>query len=329
LGALVQVSQPDLSGREVEYVTDAVRTGWLTHHGSYEQRFEKMFSDYVGCPALATSSGTAALHLALLSLGIGRGDEVIVPALTFGATATVVLAVGAKPVLCDVTPDKWCLDKNDVSDRITSRTKAIIPVHLYGEDAGAFDDFGIPVIEDSCEALGLVPIRGDMACFSFYANKIITTGEGGMLVGDFGNAEQWRNGGFNQHYYHEVPGLNYRMTNMQGALGCAQMERIDELLADRLECVKRYSERLEGHGKWLFVAKTLNPQGLRKYLAGNEIDSRPVFWPLHKMPPFAESRLMPNAMKAWETGLCLPTGRHALEKVDFICDVVERFSTRA
>jgi perosamine synthetase len=202
----------NLYGNERKYLLDAFDSGWLTHRGSYEERFERAFSKYCGLPALATSSGTGALHLALLSNGIGPGDEVILPALTFGATASVVLAVGAKPVFVDVE-DNACMA--DFRHAVTRRTAAVMPVNLYGESVSeeihqTAKDLGLKVIEDNCEGLGFVSPRGDVSAYSFYANKVMTTGEGGMLVGNLGLAEQYRNGGFDSDYYHEVPGLNYR-----------------------------------------------------------------------------------------------------------------------
>ena len=195
---LIPLARPILEGNELKYLTECIETGYVTHAGRFEAEFEKAFSARFNTPSLATSSGTGALHLALLSLGVGPGDEVVIPDLTFSATASVVLAVGAKPILVDIDADTWGLDKNRLVGVLTKRTRAIIPVHLYGEDAGDFRQFGVPVIEDACESLGMVPIRGDMACYSFYGNKVITTGEGGMLCGKFGKAVEWRDGGFDE-----------------------------------------------------------------------------------------------------------------------------------
>ena len=234
------------------------------------------------------------------------------PSLTFGATASVVLAVGAKPVLVDVEPETFGLDQRKVLSYLNRKTRAIIPVHLYGEDAGDFTQFGIPVIEDACESLGMVPIRGRLAAYSFYGNKPITTGEGGMLCGELGNAKEWRDGGFDETYSNTVPGLNYRMSNMQAAMGLAQIERFDELLALRLANAKLYAGSLPGKGKWLFVVETKDPVGLQRHLKENGVDSRPVFTPLHRSPAFrayAKGNYR-GADKVWETGLCLPTGPH-------------------
>ena len=306
---MIQLAAPSLDGNERKYLLEAFDSGYLTHQGAFEDRFEAAFGAWVQRPALATSSGTGALHLALLSLGIGRGDEVILPALTFGATAAVVVQVGAKPVFVDVNPETWGINWQHVKSRINRRTRAVISVHLYGEDAG-IEEVGVPVIEDSCEALGMVPVRGHSACFSFYGNKPITTGEGGMLVGNLGNARQYRDGGFTNDYDMTVPGLNYRMTNLQAAVGMAQLERIDELIQKRLENAERYAQALKGKGKWLFVAYTPNPVSLASHLRANGIETRSVFRPLHLTKAFRCDGKFKNAERIWETGLCLPTGPH-------------------
>jgi len=275
---------------------------------------------------MATSSGTAALHLALLSLGIRAGDEVIVPDLTFGATASVVLAVGATPVFVDVSPVTWGLDFEAVRERITWKTRAIIPVHLYGEDAGDFSVLGVPVIEDACESLGFVPMRGRMTCYSFYGNKVMTTGEGGMICGDFGNAREWRNGGFDKEYWCRFPGLNYRMTNMQAAVGLAQLERFDDLMAVRKRNLAIYNKRLKGKGKWLFVAEVDNPPRVAMMLKSNGVDSRPVFPPLHRSPAFrsyATGQVFPASEAIYSRGIALPTDA-TVEQTNFICDLLCR-----
>ena len=309
---MIPLASPDLSGNERKYLLEAFDSGYLTHQGEFEDRFELEFGRWIGRPALATSSGTGALHLALLSLGVGPGDDVLLPVLTFGATAAVVAQVGARPVFCDVDPRTWGINWNHARARVNRRTKCVISVHLYGEDAG-IEDIGVPVVEDACEALGIVPVRGHCAAYSFYGNKPITTGEGGMLVGNLGNAMKFRDGGFTHDYDMLVAGLNYRMTNIQAAIGCAQLERIDELVAKRLENAKRYSEALKGRGKWLFVAECPNPVTLAKHLERHGVQARPVFRPLHLTQAFRQSGKFKNAEKIWETGLCLPTGPH-LEK---------------
>jgi perosamine synthetase len=314
--SLIPLARPDLTGNERKYLNECIDTGYVTHAGRFEGDFEKAFGERFQTNCIATSSGTGALHLALLSLGIGPGDDVIVPDLTFGATASVVLAVGARPVLVDVRRDTWGLDKDRIFQVLTKKTRAILPVHLYGEDAGTFTQFGIPVIEDACESLGLVPIRGQMACYSFYGNKPLTTGEGGMLCGDFGNARDYRDGGFDQDYRHTVPGLNYRMSNMQAALGLAQLERFDALLKVRLSNADRYSRSLKGKGKWLFCVETEDPRGLQSYLKENGVESRPVFTPLHLSPAFRAygKGKYKHSESVWMNHLALPTGPHLKEK---------------
>jgi perosamine synthetase len=310
--AFIPIARPILEGNERAYLNECIDTGFVTHAGRFEREFEQAFSKRFSTPCIATSSGTGALHLALLSLGIGRGDEVIVPDLTFGATASVVLAVGARPVFVDIDPETFGLDCRKVTSYLNRKTRAIIPVHLYGEDAGDFTQFGIPVIEDACESLGMVPIRGKMACYSFYGNKPLTTGEGGMLCGDFGNAMAYRDGGFDADYRNTVPGLNYRMSNMQAAVGLAQLERFDSLLSDRRRNGDLFSASLPGRGRWLFVLECPDPVGMQKHLKENGVDSRPVFTPLHRSPAFKAYARGPykGADKVWGTGLCLPTGPH-------------------
>lgn len=313
---LIPLATPDLSGNELKYLTECITTGYVTHAGRFERDFEAAFSKRFNTPCIATSSGTGALHLALLSLGIGPGDECIVPDLTFGATASVVLAVGAKPVFVDVDRQTWGLDKNRLLGVLTKRTRAILPVHLYGEDAGDFRQFGIPVVEDACEALGMVPIRGNLAAYSFYGNKGLTTGEGGMLCGELGNAKGWRDGGFDKDYRHSLPGLNYRLSNMQAAVGLAQLERFDQMCSARLANALRYQESLKGKGRWLFCVETENPHALQAHLKENGVDSRPIFTPLHLCPAFrvhAKGKYK-VAEEIWSRHLALPTGPHLTEQ---------------
>lgn len=307
LGApvFIPLAKPDLSGNERKYLLEAFDSGYLSHQGAFEDRFEQEFSKWIGKESIATSSGTAALHLALLSMGIGRGDEVIVPTMTFGATASVVHHVGAWPILVDADVG---IDWDQVRARINYRTKAIIVVHLYGEKCEIPEDIKVPIIEDSCEALWIRP--RNIGCYSFYGNKVITTGEGGMLVGADPIARQYRDGGFDSEYSMAVPGLNYRLTNLQAAVGVAQLERADDLIAKRLRNAAYYKQRLLGYGRWLFVARTENPAALQQHLKDNGVDSRPVFKPLHLSPAFKTEGHFPKAMDMWKNGLCLPTGPH-------------------
>jgi perosamine synthetase len=326
---LIPLAKPDVSGNELKYVTECIETGWLTHAGRFEREFEKAFGERFGTTCIATSSGTGALHLALLALGVGPGDEVIVPDLTFGATASVVLACGARPVLVDIDRESKGLDRHRIMGVLNRKTRAIIPVHLFGESAGNFRQFGIPVVEDACESLGTVPLMGDMTAYSFYGNKTLTTGEGGMLCGNIREAKAWRDGGFDRDYRNVVPGLNYRMTNMQAALGLAQLERLDVLLALRLANAAKYAENLPGFGKWLFCAETSDPIGLQKYLKDHGVDSRPIFTPLHRSPAFrvyAKGNYKVSD-EVWSRHLSLPTGPHVTpEQVQTITGLVHEYS---
>lgn len=309
---MIPLASPDLSGNERKYLLEAFDSGYLTHQGAFEDRFENEFGRWIGRPALTTSSGTAALHLALLSLGVGAGDEVLVPCLTFGATASVVIQCGAKPVLVDVDPETFGINWAHARKQVNRRTRAVIAVHLYGEDCRV-EDIGVPVIEDACEALGMVPPKGHCSAYSFYGNKPLTTGEGGMLIGNLGNAREYRDGGFTSDYDMTVAGLNYRMTNLQAAVGVAQLERIDELVAKRLQNAENYRLALKGKGRWLFVAECPNPVALAQHLKKNGVDTRSVFRPLHMTKAFRQDGKFKHSEQIWASGLCLPTGPH-LEK---------------
>jgi len=172
----VKLVDLDLSGNELAYISEAIHKKELSHRGAFVSRLEAELSRFLGRETIVCTSGTAALYLGLKSLGIGPGDEVLVPNLTFGTTASVVLALGATPVLVDVHPDTWGMDQNEVVHMVGHRTKAIMPVHLLGLDAGDFTKFGVPVLEDSCQAFGIVPQRGQLAAYSFFANKVISCG---------------------------------------------------------------------------------------------------------------------------------------------------------
>ena len=261
----IPVAEPLLGARELELVTDCVTTGWISSLGKYIPQFEQEFSAYCASKyGVATSNGTTALHLALVTIGVGPGDEVLIPDLTFVATANAVSYTGARPVMVDVDPHTWQMDAKDIEKRITPATKAIIPVHLYGHPCDMDPIMEIArrhqllVIEDAAEAHGAlyrgrrVGGIGDMGCFSFYANKIITTGEGGIIVTnnkEWADKASWlRDHGMSKErrYYHPVIGFNYRMTNLQAAVGVAQMEKIDSFIARKRELAAAYNERLAG-----------------------------------------------------------------------------------
>lgn len=320
------VLQPDIGEQEISNVLECVTSGWISSQGRFIGVFEKAFSDYLGGGhAIAVSNGTTALQLALTTLGIGRGDEVIVPNFTFGASINAIIHCGATPVLVDVEADSWTIDLDELKKLITPRTKAIMPVHIYGQPARLDEineianEKGIYVVEDCAEALGAsyknrrVGLDGDCSCFSFFANKSITTGEGGMIV--FKDAETaqrariLRDHGMNpqKRYWHDYAGFNFRMTNMQAAVGVAQMGRIEELLGRKKAIFQTYDSILKEHqgvsllpkndwsenSYWLYTL-VLNgyPDDTRDQLisnlGGRGIDARPGFYPMHEMDPYRE-----------------------------------------
>jgi perosamine synthetase len=320
----IPVYQPDLSGNERKYVLECLESTWISSKGRFIEEFESAFANFVGAPHAATAcNGTVALHLALLALGIGAGDEVIVPSLTYLASVNAIRYVGATPVFCDSLPDTWQLDPADVERRITPRTRAVMAVHLYG---GACDmrrlkalcqPRSIKLIEDCAEAIGTrldgqhVGTFGDIATFSFFGNKTITTGEGGMVVCSTPNLDSkvrhFRGQGLapNREYWHDVIGYNYRMTNICAAIGLAQLERINSILAGKRALANAYLTALastpvafqgatigEESSHWMITIltpKAAERDPLRSALADAGIETRPTFHPVHTMPMYASS----------------------------------------
>ena len=263
---MIPVSEPDIGEKEIEYVDDAVRSGWVSSHGEYISKFEKRFKSYIGTEyGLTTSNGTTALHLALSAIGIKEGDEVIVPDLTFISPVNAVLYNRAVPVLCDIDRDSWCIDTEKLERLITKKTKAIIVVHLYGNSADMDrimeikEKYNLYVIEDTAESLGTEYKKqklgsfGDVGCFSFYGNKTMTTGEGGFCTTNNDEIYQMmailRDHGMTpeNRYWHEYIGYNYRMTNLQAALGVAQLERLDYFINRKGEIAAKYKKYLENY----------------------------------------------------------------------------------
>lgn len=323
----IPVACPDLSGNEEAYVVDAIRTSWISSTGPYIGRFEQSFATLCGArSAIAVCNGTVALHLALLTLDVRPGDEVIVPSLSYIATANAVRYVGAEPVFVDIDPQTWCLDPRKIEDAITVRTKGIIAVHLYGHPAD-MDEInhiagvnGLWVVEDAAEA-PLATYRGKpvgglsaIATFSFYGNKVLTCGEGGALtLNDPGlelRARTLRGQGMDprRRYYFPVTGYNFRLTNIACALLCAQLEKRERIMARRAEIFAHYRRRLEGVpglgfqpvapwatlSPWLFcitideAAFGRTRDAVMAGLGEIGIETRPFFIPLHQLPPFRE-----------------------------------------
>ncbi|MBL0897764.1 MAG: aminotransferase class I/II-fold pyridoxal phosphate-dependent enzyme [Reyranella sp.] len=348
----VQIARPDMSHDEFRSLLDAFLSSWISSKGPYVEKFEDEFRTFVGAQhGVAVSNGTEALHLALVALGIGPGHEVIVPDLTFAATINAVLYCGATPVIVDVDRDTWCLGLEEVKAACTPRTRAIIPVHLYGRPAeiGPIARFarerGIFVIEDCAEAHGAsyenrpVGQFGDVGCFSFYANKIVTTGEGGMcLTGDPEIATSLRvlrDHGItpNRSYWHERVGFNYRITNLQAAIGHSQLWRIDGILARNAAIARRYENAMKdipgvsfpppmdarcAPVVWLACVQV--PQEARNEILSRALEARlemrPFFHSLSSLPPYeAFAAHCPNSAHLAATGINLPTQRAVDEQV--------------
>jgi len=261
---VILVNEPVLSKESIKFVNQALNSGWISSSGNFVKEFETKFASYVGMKyGIAVANGTAALHVALLSLGIGPGDEVIVPAFTMGATWLAVLYTGAKPVFIDCDPENFNIDVNQIEKKITKKTKVIIPVHIYGHAAEMDGIMKIArknklvVLEDAAEACGgeykgkMCGSFGKINAFSFYANKIITTGEGGMVVTSdrtlAQKARQFRDlhHSLKKRFIHDGVGFNYRMTNLQAALGCGQLKHVRQYLLQKKRMAVTYGRFLK------------------------------------------------------------------------------------
>lgn len=343
---VLPVAEPEIGDKELEYVTECITSGWISSIGKFVTRFEDEFARFCGTRyAIATSNGTVALHLALVTLGIGPGDEVIVPTLTFIATANAVTYTGAKPVFVDSERQTWNIDPEKIEAAITPRTKAVIPVHLYGHPADMAPimeiakKYNLYVIEDAAEAHGAiyrgnyVGSMGDIGCFSFFGNKIITTGEGGMLTTNQENlarqAKMLRDHGVSpdKKYWYPLIGFNYRLTNLQAAIGVAQMEKIDRILDRKREIALLYRSLLENVAGitlpseaswarnvfWMYSILVEKEYGMSRdklmvRLKEAGVDSRPVFYPVHTMPPYEQGLSFPIAEELAGKGISLPSG---------------------
>lgn len=344
------VTEPDLRGREKQYVNEALDEGWISSNGRFIARFEREFASFCGTRhAISCCNGTVALHLILAALGLGPGDEVLVPSFTYIASANAIAYTGATPVLVDSSLRDWTVDPEHLQEALTPATRALIAVHLYGRPcnmrilAAFAARHGLLLIEDSAEAHGAkvdgrsVGGLGLASAFSFYGNKIITTGEGGMVTTDddalAARLRLLKGQGMDpdRRYWFGVMGYNYRMTNLAAAIGCAQLERVQELLEIRCRIASWYIKHLQPSADrlgitwlldtpavhqvhWLFSLRV--PQECRdrlmQCLLDQGIDSRPFFTPLHVMPVYAHARHHGNrplqsALELGQTGLSLPT----------------------
>ncbi len=359
----IPLIQPIFDGNELKYVTECISTGWISSQGKYVRLFEQRFSEYVGCQhALAVSNGTVAIHLALVTLGIGPGDEVIVPDLTFAAPVNAVLYVGATPVMVDVDPISMVLDINAAAGAVTERTRAIIPVHLYGHPVEMAklmllaDRHDLMVIEDCAEALGSrtggihVGNFGHASTFSFFGNKTITTGEGGMVLfrdeAMRDRAKILRDHGMapDRRYWHNEVGFNYRLTNIQAAIGLAQLERIETFIERKRWIAERYNAGLHGlpalqlpvecgdafSSYWLYTVVLTGEYSFKRndildYLKNRGIEARPVFFPIHRMPPYERFKRDDSSWIVSDclsnAGISLPSSINANEKdIQRVCN---------
>lgn len=364
---MIPVCEPLLGGKELEYVVDCLKTNWISSQGKYITEFENKFANYCGYKyGICTTNGTTALHLALVSLGIGPGDEVIIPTFTMIATAFAVAYTGATPVLVDAEPETWNININQIESKITRRTRAIMPVHIYGHPCdmdlimALADKYKIWVVEDAAEAHGAeykgrrVGGIGHINCFSFYANKIITTGEGGMVVTDNQElAEKARRFKDLSHskgmrFLHNDIGYNYRMTNIQAAIGLAQLERIDKLIEMRRKNAQMYNNNLESipgitlpaeknwakNVYWMYSIKIGDDFGISRdelavKLRGKGIETRNFFIPVHHQPAFQNMGLFKNenypvSEDIAGRGLYLPSGSGLTEEqIQMVCRALQ------
>lgn len=357
----ITIAMPILNGNERKYVDECIDTGWISANGRFITEFEKQFAQFCGTKyAIACCNGTVTLHLALLALGIGPGDEVIMPTLTYIATANAVKYCGATPVFVDSEADTWNMDPMKLEEKITERTKAIIPVHLYGLSCNmdaimsTAKKHNIAVVEDAAEAHGatwngkVVGSMGDIGSFSFFGNKIITCGEGGMLTTNdeklYERMKLLRSQGVDPHkrYWHTDVAYNYRMTNLQAAVGLAQLENVQWHLEQRQRVAALYEKYLPMLGDLVSVqavpreAKhvywmnsvllsenvTMSRDEVMARMEERNIEMRPLFYPMHVMPPYLDhSVVAPVAESVSSRGINLPS--HGMLQEEHVKYIVE------
>ncbi len=366
----IMVASPLLTGNELAYVTECIKTNWISSQGKFVKQFEDFFcKSHANMSALAVSNGTVALHLALEALGVGKGDEVLVPDLTFAASVNAILYTGAIPVLVDIEQDTWTIDVKDAEKKITPKSKAIMPVHLYGHPCNMeaieklANRFGLKIIEDCAEALGSycnnkrVGVFGDASTFSFFGNKTITTGEGGMVLFKDETVAQraamLRDHGMqkDRRYWHQEIGYNYRMTNLQAAVGVAQFERLNEFVEAKKRIALTYNRGLDKfpfyvlpaekpwavNSYWLytFLVKKDAPfkrEDVMTFLGERGIETRPTFYCMHAMPPyqkFGKSETLTVSKEISAQGMSLPSSVNLSEaELMYINASIEEFSRK-
>lgn len=357
---MIPVNEPQLGAREAEYVAECLQTGWISSAGSFLERFEAAWAKQCRRRfGIAVSNGSAALEAAMLALNLGPGDEVILPTFTIVSCAQAIVSAGAIPVVVDADPRTWCMDVSLIEEAMTARTRAIMPVHIYGHPVdmdpvlALAERHGLAVVEDAAEAHGAEYLAGwrtgtgqwqrcgafgAMSCFSFYANKIVTTGEGGMVVTDdealAGRLRSVRNLCFrsDRRFYHTELGHNFRLTNVQAAIGLAQVERFDALVARKRQVAAAYTEHLRDtpglslpaeepwarNVYWMYGLVVdehtgLDAPSLARRLVERGVETRPFFLGMHEQPAllrlgFFEGARCPVAERLARQGLYLPSG---------------------
>lgn len=361
----IPIYKPDLSGREKQYVNECLDSTWISSKGRFVEAFEGEFAKFTGVRhATAVCNGTVALHLALVALGIGLGDEVIVPTLTYIAPVNAISYTGATPIFVDSLPDTWQMDPADILRKITPRTRAVLAVHLYGHpcDLDALSSIcrscGLFLIEDCAEAFGAiykgrhVGGAGDIATYSFFGNKTISTGEGGMVVTNdetlHDRAVHFKGQGLAKHrqYWHDVIGYNYRMTNICAALGLAQLERANGFIRRKRQIATKYRDRLSqsaakvhwensdvSHSFWMcsiLVPDPIQRDPLREHLSQAGVETRPLFYPVHTMPMYAERfQRHPVAEGLGWCGINLPSWPGlGDDDIEIICSLILDFLSK-
>jgi perosamine synthetase len=362
---IIPISEPNIGKKEISYVLKAVKSGWVSSLGYYIEKFENSFAKYCGRKyGASVSNGTVALHLALLALDIKANDEIIVPDFAFIAVANAVNYIGAKAVPVDIKEDTWNINAKKIEEKITNKTKAIIVVHTYGHPADMDEilkiskKYNLFVIEDAAEAHGAeykgkkVGKFGDISCFSFYGNKTITTGEGGMCLTDdktlYEKMLLLRDHGMTKEkkYWHQVVGYNYRITNLQAALGCAQLERINEFVKIKRKNASLYVKMLKDipwitlqaekdyvkSSYWMFSIlinekSEYSRDSVIKKLKDKNIDSRVFFYPVSDQPPYKNKLNDKNleiSKKIAYQGLNLPSStKLTVKEIKYICGILK------
>jgi len=351
---MIRHSDPWLGDEEIAQLTDCIRNNWITG-GVKVKEFEERIAELCQVKrAVACTNGTSALFMALKAMGIGQGDEVIVPDFTFVASANAVVLAGAKPVFVDVKEDTLNIDPSLIEGAVTERTKAVMPVHLYGQSVDmdavldVADDYGLYIIEDNAQGIGVtwdsVPTGGfgDIGCLSFYADKTLTTGEGGMvLTNDDETADKClrlaHQGNLGKgRYVHETLGFNFRMTDLQAAVGLAQLEKlpividrrrhVDQLYRDMLRTIRPKIDKRCFNVPYRTLVMVDDPEELRLHLAENGIETRRVFCPLHQQPYYSQEGQYPNSVYAYEHGLQLPLSAAITDKqVEMVCKSIKQY----